>query len=82
MMSLIELLEKTDPILIDGAMGTQLAKAGLEMGGQNCVTNPDDVLSVHKRYVDSGCHLLITNTLTMNRVYIESHGMCYNPGPY
>jgi len=72
-MNIKELLEKTDPILIDGAMGTQLAKAGLEMGGQNCVSNPDEVLAVHKQYADNGCHLLITNTLTMNRIYIESH---------
>ena len=54
-------------------MGTQLAIAGLEMGGQNCVSNPDGVLAVHKRYANCGCHLLITNTLTMNRIYIEAH---------
>ncbi len=72
-MNLTEFLEKTNPILIDGAMGTQLAMAGLEMGGQICVSNPDGVLSVHKNYANSGCHLLITNTLTMNRIYIESH---------
>ena len=72
-MNLTEFLEKTDPILIDGAMGTQLAIAGLEMGGQICVSNPDGVLAVHKSYANSGCHLLITNTLTMNRIYIESH---------
>jgi len=63
------------PILLDGAMGTQLAKAGLEMGGQNNVSHPDEVLSVHKRYAEIGCDILITNTLTMNRVYVETHGV-------
>ncbi|MBN1320424.1 MAG: homocysteine S-methyltransferase family protein [Thermoleophilia bacterium] len=73
-MDLLDLLasdKKT--IFIDGAMGTQLGEAGLEMGGQNCVTHPDEVLAVHRRYAECGIDLLITNTLTMNRVNIESH---------
>ena len=73
-MSLQELLssDKT-PIFLDGAMGTQLGEAGLEMGGQNNVTNPDAVLAVHRQYAACGIHLLITNTLTMNGVNIGSH---------
>lgn len=73
-MSVLELFagdRKT--IFLDGAMGTQLGEAGLEMGGQNDVTHPDAVLAVHERYADCGIDLLITNTLTMNRVNIESH---------
>jgi len=75
-MDLLELLagdKKT--IFLDGAMGTQLGEAGLEMGGQNCVTHPDAVLAVHRRYAERGIDLLITNTLTMNRVNIESHSI-------
>jgi 5-methyltetrahydrofolate--homocysteine methyltransferase len=73
-MNLLELLssDKT-PIFLDGAMGTQLGEAGLEMGGQNNVTNPDAVLAVHERYAACGIHLLITNTLTMNGVNVGSH---------
>lgn len=75
-MNLVEFLSKTErPILLDGAMGTQLAVARLEMGGQNSVTHPDAVLAVHRQYVDCGIDLLITNTLTMNRVAIESHNV-------
>ncbi len=59
--------------MLDGAMGTQLAEAGLEMGGQNNLTHPEAVLAVHRRYAGCGVDLLITNTLTMNRVYIETH---------
>ena len=43
------------------------------MSGKNCVTHPDDVYSVHKRYSEIGCDILITNTLTMNRIFIETH---------
>ena len=63
------------PILMDGAMGTQLAARGLEMGGENCLTNPDAVFSIHKSYVDAGCDILATNTLAMNPIYAESHGV-------
>jgi 5-methyltetrahydrofolate--homocysteine methyltransferase len=74
-MNLDEAITARSPLLFDGAMGTQLAAAGLEMGGQNCVSHPDEVLSVHKSYAASGCDILITNTLTMNRIYIETHGL-------
>ena len=56
-------------------MGTQLGQAGLEMGGQNCVTNPEAVLAIHKQYAASGVDLLITNTLTMNRANLEAHNV-------
>ena len=62
-------------IFLDGAMGTQLGQMGLEMGGRNNVTNPDAVVSVHKKYVAAGVDLLITNTLTMNRFNLESHNV-------
>jgi 5-methyltetrahydrofolate--homocysteine methyltransferase len=73
-MNLSEFLSSTKKTtLLDGAMGTQLAEVDLEMGGQNSVTHPDAVLAIHRQYVECGVDLLITNTLTMNRVFIESH---------
>jgi 5-methyltetrahydrofolate--homocysteine methyltransferase len=75
-MSLSEFLSSNKkPILLDGAMGTQLAEAGLEMGGQSSISHPDMVLAIHQQYVECGVDLLITNTLTMNRVNIESHNV-------
>ena len=73
-MNLLEfILNNKKPILLDGAMATQLAEAGLEMGGQTSITHPDTVLAIHRQYVECGIDVLITNTLTMNRVNIESH---------
>jgi 5-methyltetrahydrofolate--homocysteine methyltransferase len=73
-MSLLDLLTgERSTILLDGAMGTQLGEAGLEMGGQNCVTHPEAVLAVHQEYAACGIDLLITNTLTMNRVSLSAH---------
>ena len=75
-MSLMDLLEsERTAIFIDGAMGTQLGAAGLEMGGQNSVTNPEAVLAVHQQYAATGVDLLITNTLTMNQVNIQAHNV-------
>ena len=54
-MDLSDFLVNQDAILLDGAMGTQLAVHGLNMGGQNNLTNPDQVLSIHKEYSQCGC---------------------------
>jgi 5-methyltetrahydrofolate--homocysteine methyltransferase len=72
-MKLSEYIESQDIILLDGAMGTQLAISGLEMGGHNNVTQPQQVLAIHREYAESGCDILITNTLTMNSIYIQTH---------
>jgi len=73
LLEFISNIKKT--ILLDGAMGTQLAEAGLEMGGKTNITHPDAVLSIHQQYAECGADMIITNTLTMNRINIESHNM-------
>jgi 5-methyltetrahydrofolate--homocysteine methyltransferase len=72
-MDLSTFLTKKDLILLDGAMGTQLGERGAVMGGQSTLSHPDKVLAIHKDYAQCGCHILITNTSTMNRVFIETH---------
>jgi 5-methyltetrahydrofolate--homocysteine methyltransferase len=75
-MNLLEFFSDIKKItLLDGAMGTQLAEAGFEMGGQSNINHPEAVLAVHQQYAECGVDLLITNTLTMNRINIESHNI-------
>ena len=74
-MNLMGILQSKSPLLLDGAMGTQLADFELEMSGRINITQPEAVLSIHRKYAESGCDLLTTNTLTMNRIYIESHAL-------
>ncbi len=62
-------------IFLDGAMGTELGKAGLEMGGKANLSAPEAVLAIHQSYAACGIDLLIANTFTMNRANIESHGL-------
>jgi 5-methyltetrahydrofolate--homocysteine methyltransferase len=74
-MKLSAALEKKDVILLDGAMGTELDKRGLMSRGYANLDAPDAVLAIHRQYVQAGCHALTTNTLTMNRVYLETHNV-------
>ncbi|MHC4644751.1 MAG: homocysteine S-methyltransferase family protein [Planctomycetota bacterium] len=74
-MGLGELLSSEAVILLDGAMGTELDRRGLRGGGHNNLEAPEAVLEIHRAYADCGCHALTTNTLTMNRIYIETHNV-------
>ncbi|MBW2410389.1 MAG: homocysteine S-methyltransferase family protein [Deltaproteobacteria bacterium] len=73
MATLSEFILNKDVILLDGAMGTRLDDFGLEMGGHNNITHPQIVQDIHREYAGCGCDILITNTLSMNRIYIETH---------
>ena len=67
---------KNQPIvLFDGAMGTELVGRGVEAGGLANLSHPEEVAAIHARYVEAGAMVLITNTLTMNRLYMETHGV-------
>jgi 5-methyltetrahydrofolate--homocysteine methyltransferase len=72
-MDLSTFVKQQDLILFDGVMGTQLGERGAVMGGQSNLSHPDKVLEIHKDYAQCGCHILITNTFAMNRVFIETH---------
>ncbi|MBN2129119.1 MAG: homocysteine S-methyltransferase family protein [Sedimentisphaerales bacterium] len=74
-MKFLDLLDNKRIVLLDGAMGTQLDKKGLMSRGQNNLDVPEAVLEIHRAYVQAGSDALITNTLTMNRLYIETHNV-------
>ncbi len=64
-------------LLADGAMGTELQRAGLEPGGCGERWNlerPDQVLAIQRAYVDAGSDCLTTNTFGASRVMLERHG--------
>jgi 5-methyltetrahydrofolate--homocysteine methyltransferase len=77
-MSLLEFLKDQKILLLDGAMGTQLDKRGLMSSGRSNLDAPKDVLEIHREYCQCGCNALITNTLTMNRIYIKTHNVGVN----
>jgi 5-methyltetrahydrofolate--homocysteine methyltransferase len=74
-MTLREALAGTEVLLLDGATGTQLAAMGLSPGGSQNLLHPESVRAVHESYLRAGSRAIITNTLTDNRIFIESHGV-------
>ncbi len=64
------------PLLGDGAMGTQLAAAGLapgECGELWNVTCPERVVALQRRYVEAGSDCLLTNTFGGSRLMLARH---------
>jgi 5-methyltetrahydrofolate--homocysteine methyltransferase len=73
--NLKDLLRGPRPLLLDGAMGTQLSARGLVPGGDQNLLHPEAVRGIHAAYLEAGARGLITNTLTVNRIYLDSHGV-------
>jgi 5-methyltetrahydrofolate--homocysteine methyltransferase len=71
----MDLLRGAEPVLLDGAMGTELSALGFAPGGAQNLLHPDAVRGIHAAYLSAGARGIITNTLTDNRIFIESHGM-------
>jgi len=71
----LSLLKSKPVVLLDGAMGTELDKSGLMGRGRTNLESPDAVVEIHQAYSRCGCDALTTNTLTMNRIYIETHNV-------
>ena len=56
-------------IFFDGAMGTQLQAAGLGLGELPellCVSDPEVVMGVHRRYLEAGADVVTANTFGAN----------------
>jgi 5-methyltetrahydrofolate--homocysteine methyltransferase len=74
-MDLLTAIKNKDVFLLDGAIGTELDKRGLMGRGGNNIEHPEIVLDIQRQYAQCGCDALTTNTLTMNRIYIETHNV-------
>lgn len=64
-------------LLGDGAMGTQLQRAGLPPGGCGEAWNldhPERIVAIQRAYVEAGSDCLITNTFGASRIMLERHG--------
>jgi 5-methyltetrahydrofolate--homocysteine methyltransferase len=74
-MDLLTALQNKDIILLDGAIGTELDKRGIMGRASNNLDAPEIVLQIQQEYAQCGCDALTTNTLTMNRIFIETHNV-------
>ena len=65
-------------VILDGGMGTELIRHGLEQGGCSeswNEENPDIVKKIHKRYYDAGSDVVLTNSFGGNQIKLNSHGL-------
>src|SRR5262245_27917213 len=68
-MGLLQALSSGPPLLMDGAMGTELLRAGLrpsELAAEWNLTHPGQVLAVHRAYAAAGARVHLTNTFLAN----------------
>jgi 5-methyltetrahydrofolate--homocysteine methyltransferase len=70
----LEELHSGRVLLMDGAMGTELRRAGLadhECGELWNLTHADRVRAIHQAYADAGAECLLTNTFQANRTALS-----------
>lgn len=68
---------KNNPLLADGAWGTEMIKMGLAQG--TCpeewnVSNPDGIKKIASAYANAGSQIVLTNTFSANRIKLEHFG--------
>lgn len=80
MKSLRSVLQGKGTIILDGAMGTELSRLGVQSVPKANLSDPKAVVEIHKKYIEAGSTAIITNTLTLNRIYIESHNVDIDVG--
>jgi S-methylmethionine-dependent homocysteine/selenocysteine methylase len=64
---LTDLLERNQTLVLDGAMGTELQRRGVDTGlplwsARALLTAPETVLRIHREYAEAGADILTANT--------------------
>ncbi len=78
------------PLILDGAMGTMIQHYGLreedfrgdydlpgQQAGNNdllCLTRPDIIADIHRRYIAAGADIITTNTFNAQRISLADYG--------
>lgn len=76
-MEFLELLQ-TGPVLLDGATGSNLMKAGMPRGccaEQWNLEHPHVIMDLQKRYADAGSQIVYAPTFTASAPYLSQHGL-------
>ena len=66
---------KKNILVFDGAMGTMLQNLGLKLGEYPEVfniTNREDIINIHKSYIDVGAKVITTNTFGANELKLKN----------
>ncbi|MFH1571579.1 MAG: homocysteine S-methyltransferase family protein, partial [Gemmatimonadota bacterium] len=73
MKPLAERLRDPEPLLFDGAFGTELFARGVELPNSALAnqSHPDAVVEVHRAYIEAGSDLIETNTFVASPLHLE-----------
>jgi len=79
-MKLDTLINSTDPIILDGGIGTELERLGAPMDHEAwCAvaleTHPQLVRDVHRSYIDAGADIITVNTYAATRHALTNGGI-------
>jgi 5-methyltetrahydrofolate--homocysteine methyltransferase len=72
---------KKGPLVLDGAMGTELIARGIQVGACNEYLNIDSagiISDIHNAYLLAGSDAIITNTFGANKYALARHGFAEN----
>jgi methionine synthase I (cobalamin-dependent) len=71
-----ELLSERGVLMVDGAMGTRLFATDLEAGDapeRMNLDQPDAIVAVHRRYIDAGSDIVLTNSFGGTSFRLKLH---------
>jgi len=74
----LEILDRKTVVMLDGAYGSLLMEMGLAPGRppDECnLVSPEKVSKVHRRYLDAGSDIILTNTFGSNRIKARRSGL-------
>lgn len=77
-MKSFEMLMKQTPILLDGAMGTNLIAAGMPMGccqEEWMLAHEDVVMDIQRRYAEAGSRIIYAPTFTAQPSRLKRYGL-------
>ncbi len=65
------------PLLFDGAMGTYYASfsgRASESCERACLEHPEEILAIHRAYLEAGCQAVKTNTFSVGTEFSQGNG--------
>ncbi len=77
---LARMLKRKAPLILDGAMGTELQRRGVDVdlplwSANALITSPETVLQIHRDYVEAGADIITTNTFRTTRRTMRQSGL-------
>lgn len=76
MINFYDLLENSEFVFLDGGMGTMLQSMGIESHIPELlnITNPQDIINIHKQYIEAGADIIYANTFGANKLKLADSG--------